>query len=413
MMMYYKLRNDILRRDEDILQFYYKSIGLIVKKRRKELKLTQEFVAKGICSNTYVSKIENNQIDVNKENLYMIMEKINLPMESISFPEEMLDYLIKSLECFFYKDLDGFTQLYQEMEKYQYGVLIFISRMGYHILKEDYQKAEKIHDDMYHYLSSLEDFGFSAFLIYSCFYNIGIGNFIKARKLVESLETRMPSSQIFNGLLEYAKFLIFGNIHLFNKSRDSLAICSGIFMNTENIRRINDLFVWKNVFAIYEDESVHIPFNHSRLDYLFGYEKNVYLLTLLINNSRPRKLLKYFDNGNWLYQLGYYFVAKKMLENNKISEYEKYLKIIQEEHYRTNCPFDLGNMLILQERDQMIEFKDYLINVVLPYIYKKQNVFFMHKVTELIVDILSKNKRYKDSLSYYRKNQERIVMIQQ
>ena len=40
----------------------YQEIGTFIKKRRKDLNMTQDMISNGICSISYLSKIENNQI---------------------------------------------------------------------------------------------------------------------------------------------------------------------------------------------------------------------------------------------------------------------------------------------------------------------------------------------------------------
>ena len=40
----------------------YADIGSFIKKKRKEMQVTQDEISNGICSVSYLSKIENNQI---------------------------------------------------------------------------------------------------------------------------------------------------------------------------------------------------------------------------------------------------------------------------------------------------------------------------------------------------------------
>ncbi len=410
--MEYRLRNDLIRRDGEIVQFYYKSIGLIIKKRRKKLNYTQEYLAKGICSNTYISKIENNQIEVNRESLMLIMEKMDLPKNSVSFPEDMVRYLEKSILLFFYKDLDEYKKLFDEIDKFECGVLIEVCRIGYYVLTEQYKKARIIHNEIYQYLNSMENFGFSVFLLYSAFYNIGIGDYKQAKLILESFKDIKQSNEMILGLCSYAKFLLYGHINLFNYSRDALSTAQQIFNSYENIRRIEDIMVWKKVFSIYEGISTKVKFVNHNFDSSLAYERNTYLLINLISDKDSNESIKYFDKNNWLYLAGCYFVAKRHLLNNKIDEYNYYKNEINSKHYINASPIDFVIMLKLLEQKLEMRFKDYLVNVVLPYVNKIQNIYFMNLVTKKIATILSNKNRYKDSLSYIRKNEAKIASIQ-
>ena len=56
----------------------YQEIGSFIKKKRKELNVTQDVISNGICSISYLSKIENNQIIPNKYYVKEIMGKLDV-----------------------------------------------------------------------------------------------------------------------------------------------------------------------------------------------------------------------------------------------------------------------------------------------------------------------------------------------
>ncbi len=411
----YKLRNDLIRRHEAIVKYYKKTIGQAIKKARGNLDMTQESLANGICSNTYISKIENNQIEANRENLLLIMEKMNMAPESIVFPEDMVGYLEDSLLYFFYKEKERYAALFKEVEKYEVAVLIQICKLGYHVLMEEYDKAEPINDEIYQYLDSLEDFGLNSFLLFSCFYNIGIGNFKTAKAIIDRIDVKHHTSGLKSGLYHYANFLIYGNIYRFNKSRESLYHCQHIFFSNEARSRYDDLSAWKSIFSIYEGEESKTHFD--RYDYanFCSKERNYFLLVNLLKSDEQEKILQYFDKNQWYYQAGCFIVAKKFLSRDNRNKYEFYLNEIKESSPRNfeDNPIDFANLLTLFENGSRMQYKDYLANVCLPYANKIQNLFFMNCLTYEISEILAENKRYKDSLTYIRKNMQKVQSIQE
>ncbi|XMB72728.1 helix-turn-helix transcriptional regulator [Mycoplasmatota bacterium WC30] len=402
----------LIRRREEMYNFYYRGIGDRVKKRRKQLRLTQESLAKGICSNTYISKIENNKIVINKEHLFLIMERMGLPIDHIGFPEKMLEYLEKSIRLFFYKDLESYKELYEEVSKYEYGILVFIVRLGYYILFEDFENAQTIYNDMYRYLSSLEDFGFATFLIYGCFYNVGINDFQTARIILESIKDNMHNDEMLFGLYSYLKFVVYGNLNLINYSRDALDVARNVFMSYGNTNRMNDTLVISNTFKAIEGSYKTINFEINQLSSLTKSERNYYLIILGHSSGKILEYLDYLDPKGDNYLTGLYLKANYLFNNKKFDEYKEVKKEINDLHYQHKAQLDFGNILKLEEDSDKSFLKDYLINYVLSYAVRIQNIYIMKEITNQIVDILANKKRYKDALNYYRKCEATIYKLQ-
>ncbi|MFC7320000.1 helix-turn-helix domain-containing protein [Halobacillus campisalis] len=67
-------------------------IGSLIQNRRKELKLTQEELSNGICSITYISKVENNNIQPHKEILDYLLERLSIdPKDLALFDSETMN----------------------------------------------------------------------------------------------------------------------------------------------------------------------------------------------------------------------------------------------------------------------------------------------------------------------------------
>ncbi|MBD7944400.1 MULTISPECIES: tetratricopeptide repeat protein [Psychrobacillus] len=64
------------------------SIGLIIKQERLNRNIKQTVLAKGICSTSYLSKIENNSTMPSKEVMEPLLDRLNLMLEEISQEEE-------------------------------------------------------------------------------------------------------------------------------------------------------------------------------------------------------------------------------------------------------------------------------------------------------------------------------------
>lgn len=69
-------------------------IGEKIQYRRKELGLTQEELCKGICSITYLSKLENNKLETKEDLLILLCERLGLKVDDL-LKNEYSDYMSK------------------------------------------------------------------------------------------------------------------------------------------------------------------------------------------------------------------------------------------------------------------------------------------------------------------------------
>jgi len=407
-----KLEADIKRRKEEMYQFYYKGIGISIKKQRTALKLTQEALAKGICSNTYVSKIENNAIAVNKENLYLLMEKMKMPPESIVFPETMVDIMLEAFSCFQKKDFDRYEEIYNEIGKYQFGILIQLTRLGYHVLNGNVEKAKPLYQELFRYLCSLEQFGLTIFVIYSCWYAILTCDYKLAKRTLETAGDHLFRNREMLAMCHLIEFIVYGHLYLFNSAKSSYNLARTLFMESNNIARISEMMLYKNLFALFEGRLTENNIIFAELRYLAPLQRNYLLATMALGSNEPMLYEPHFDK-NTEYYLEYLFIlALHYQKAGQKEEFEQTKKALSDNHYRLKPPFDYLNMLQLMQSNQTLEYKEYLSQIVLPYVTLKQNIHLIVKVTDAIVMILEKRKRYKDALAYQEKCKKTINKLQ-
>lgn len=94
-----------LKKRKEYKHYEIKPIGSAIRLRRKELKMTLEEGAEGICSISYLSKLENNQIDPNLDFVDQLVDRFDLK-EQIKFDIERYE-----------QDLIELTDLMLNLEK--------------------------------------------------------------------------------------------------------------------------------------------------------------------------------------------------------------------------------------------------------------------------------------------------------
>ena len=65
------------------------NIGLLIKMARIQQNMKQVSLAKGICSTSYLSKIENNQTIPSEDVLQLLLERLELDYEDLSTEQEL------------------------------------------------------------------------------------------------------------------------------------------------------------------------------------------------------------------------------------------------------------------------------------------------------------------------------------
>lgn len=407
-----KINYEITRIKDRFCQFYYRGIGQVIKRRRLELKMTQETVAMGLLSNTYLSKIENNQIVANRDHLYLIMERMDIDINKISFPEEMWDYLQESIKLFFYRDLKNYKVLIDKLNDYNFSILLQIIKLGYYTLNGDYENAKPIYNEIYRYLVNLEEYGFSVFLVYSSFYNIAVNNFKNARILIERVENHFQNDEMMYGLLNHAKFMVYGNLHLTTTASEAGQLAINIFNKYSNISRLNEIYLFKQVFTVYDGNFKDFHLNLQTLDFVSDKDANIYLIIIASQSEEPLKYLEHLRKEKNTYLLGLFYKAKWLLASNRIDEYKIIYNQINDLHYEYQSRIDYCNILKLMKNEEDSILKEYLIDTVLPFATEKQSIYFMQVITKIIVDTLSKKKRYKDALTYRKKLDDSVLSFQ-
>jgi len=394
------LRLKIEKRRQEMYDYYYRSMGEKIKRTRIEKDLTQEVLAKGICSNTYISKIENNKIAANKEQLFLLMERMGIETDKIGFPEMMVESLELSYEYFFYRDVESYQKLMEKLDIYDYGVLIFVVRLGYHVLTEDYVQAKLIYDDMYRYLDTLEEYGFAIFMIYGCFYNVGIHDYRSARMILETLGDKMRTSEFLYALYHYLRFIIYGRLHNFNQSKEAMVIVTQLFIVHNNTKRIAELMMYSTMFKIYENAECISLKRHDFLLNLTATQKNAYLIMISEVADNPLMYLSQLDVQGDYYLDGVFLKTLQYLKTEDKKNFEKYRKTLNDLHYQYNAKIDYLHLLELIQNNDENQLKEYLINYILPYLDEYQHLYFYRKTSNWISDILQKKNQYKHALFY-------------
>lgn len=150
------------RRKEDLV-YEAKPIGSAIKMRRKELKMTLEEGSEGICSVSYLSKLENNQIECNEQFLEKLLERFSIKEDYASPDPSYQKDLNHLLESLFHHDVFEIDLDSSYHDRIDHQALLL--RMGYHFTRKEYQKTQIIYDDIKSLMTVLSDLEFSLIIL--------------------------------------------------------------------------------------------------------------------------------------------------------------------------------------------------------------------------------------------------------
>lgn len=140
-----------------------KPIGSTFKIRRIELKMTLEETAEGICSISYLSKLENNLIEPNELFVRLLRIRLNLKEEDEIDSSTYQSDLERLLECMLSEEIPSTDLIYKYRDHLDQQSLLIM--MCYHSLTKNQFDALKAYDKLKTFIPSLNDFEATMFSI--------------------------------------------------------------------------------------------------------------------------------------------------------------------------------------------------------------------------------------------------------
>lgn len=142
-----------------------KIIGIEVKRRRLALSKTLETISAKICSISYLSKVENNNIKTNKNCLAEICEKVDLTEEQINLLMNFKETLKEILKAYLNNNIsfiDSIINSGQGFENYRYQIIKFV----YYLSHKNIEEANNLYSTIIKLTSTMSDFDLYIFSLF-------------------------------------------------------------------------------------------------------------------------------------------------------------------------------------------------------------------------------------------------------
>ncbi|WP_442599388.1 tetratricopeptide repeat protein [Neobacillus sp. D3-1R] len=312
--------------------------GPLIKYFRTQKGLTQKELAKGICSISHLSKIENNAKDANKETIHLLLERLEIDKNEISAKDERIKGLLNSLNekinFFQKKEVDLVFKELEEMEDiipFSTSLYLYeLNKYRYFLFKGDIKVAEQQESLLNKQRKNFSQHERYLFQHYNAVCLIMKGQYKKADQVLESL---MPSNSydFIAGEFLYHRALIKSSLeepdHAIYYGKKALQT----FMNEHNfIRILHSLML------------LGINYTHAKIyDEALGCFQHLMRNAELLNESQI--LPHVYHNIGFLkgkmknYHDALYFYGKSLeLQSTDSSHYPMTLYSIGETHYLLN-----------------------------------------------------------------------------
>lgn len=411
------LKNRLYKRSEqNDNKSDYKDIGNFIKKRRKELKITQDEVTEGICSISYLSKIENNQIVPNNYYVREIMEKLDVDEVVYTNSLREKEYLQRLLNAYYYMNDEEIKNMYEEIKNIEHNYLINLCKLGYTVyfnLTDDNQYVMMLE----HLINNMDDFEVGLYLYFAATYFVYNEKYRVAMELIQlSKELRIHSNKL-DGLIYELSYIIKQKLLIKNCSSEDYVNAITNFTTSNNLRKIINMSL-ERVECIIDENPLKASrlLNTVRVSFLDEENKDRFHY---LNAVICKELKRYSDAAMHLNKIGgdslNYF--RKMVLLLEICKLEKDFKMADEiiEIIKDFAPHksDIRNKVHFHYMISItqLERKEYLRDIAIPFSIQVEDYRSLKKYTDDIIEICVENSRYKEAIQYYNKYQREMNKI--
>ncbi|QED47019.1 helix-turn-helix transcriptional regulator [Cytobacillus dafuensis] len=409
-------------------------IGSRIKYYRINANLTQEELCKGVCSPSYLSKVENNNMEPSEDILRLLCERMKISLNTIrNFDENEIG---KKIENWYEllkvnTDKEILNKEYEELnslfisQKDSYQALKFkIFNIKYFIKTEEFAKIDTLLHALTKYQSTM-----SSDLLFFYYYFSGMGYYVQSNfceaeeQLLQSLEkiqsfTKHSDTYDYEiSDIFYYLSLCYGKLHQTHRTKEfalkSLRIADKILDHLKQIKLyvilgINEGRTKSYSKAIeYYEKAIKIAkaINHDSYTGIINHNLG-YLYSL---QDKSLDAIVYYHKS--LHYIPEYRVNRLIItyfclarEYKKIKQHKEMKEVIKkarsilskDEEYKHHF-----NMLELQINDSIFENRQY-IKEVIDFFTKKNQWIYVMEYAEILAISLESNFQYKEAVKLYK-----------
>lgn len=396
------------KENEDKLE-KFELFAQIIKKQRKKFKLTLNKASEGICSVSYLSKMENNLLNnVEEDFMLRLCDRMNVDYKSIVSGDNLCSMEMLAF-CYLKGDNTKIKEFYQSINKDIDNVKTDLIKGFYYLVIKDFDGLNEIIGSIYEVSSTMTSAEYFMFLILVQEYYILNFKMDKALETYYELDKMGCRFRLINYLIAYQGLRIFfhkNDYFNFMKCYCKIASLHDIVLPSE-IHEVSRL-MRACISVKYGEEYILDS------EFLYGYSYNKhydmeikYLKLMLLFNLGKYDIVKDFIREQKYEQLRF-----KVLENFA-AFYSGDFNICETEEVSNNY-HEVFNMFLSEYymvKSSNLTNKETI--AVLKKIRKFEDEYQHHLYNDFIYAVLSSlytsSTLYKESMNYLKKNLNRVI----
>lgn len=395
----------------------YQDVGSLIKERRKELKLTQELISNGICSISYLSKIENNQISPNEFFVQEIMEKLDVDKSVYQKTIDDHYYLEEMISHIFYDKQCDSKLLFEEIKGFPHNIVFNICKLGYishHFLWDDDQFVMMLEL----LIQNMSEIELKAYLVFAIMYNVSNSSYKQALDLYMTFKEVNMKHDMLDALANEYAYRIHQELNVNLSSYKEFDIALNLYQKSNNFRRaiqlklqhVSYLIEQHHVIAIEALETVnkdtlsesHLDVYHillAKIKFIEGFYKDA---TLVLSNIKDTSK-NFYEKMVLLYEIC-------LKESDESMKHEIAEIIANIPHDKLKIKAKIYYHFLLQSTRQ--DRKEYLREIAIPFSVKVGDMKSLYMYTDVIMDLCIDASRYKEATLHYKKYKKEVGKIQ-
>ncbi|WP_186578639.1 helix-turn-helix domain-containing protein [Aquibacillus kalidii] len=415
-----------------------KNLGALIKYQRKSQKLTLQELAKGICSVSYLSKIENGNTKCSEEVTELLLERLGIhPGTMINETEEnnkktvlqrwygtILDQALQAASIQYKQLHEGLGQI----NNLELNILFQLFTLRYYLLIKDYQKIESS-------LQSLNSIYSTFTNMHKYFYHKFVGLYeYTYGKQTKAKDSYLIALELFRDeyldeqLIEKEKADLYFVIALNEYRLFNYSLC--MYYTQQAIQFFNEQFQYKRCIDCY----IILGLTYKQISQ-FDQAKKQFNLAINAANELEDKSVKgmayqnlgnlYYKKGDFKEALTNYILSYKCKKNAstkaKLFSVISIIKVY--DHLKetsniikwtrtgidlldeTNDPDYISMHYILfvykyKTENNLQQMQRMLIDYALPHFIEKEQFQYSYEFATLLADLLGSKQKYKQAYHY-------------
>ena len=361
-------------------------------------------MAKGICSISYLSKLENNAIKPSEDYVKALLERVDVKYEEISkqnFDEE----LNLAIKLYFYQEHIKIKELYENINNNHFDsrvamikCLILLKEKRYEEFKEIIAELDEIKNTFIGRQAIVLIYLVSEYYIKQSQYNLAYYYLMCLRKIeIDSYELRK--------LIEEGRLLASFHLNKFSDVYQSYSLIrSDEVLGYPQSRKVKNSLIMKIVVSMSNDNDVEEVENLLEKENWILEEDDVLYLVLLnfVKMKMYQKViniaeeLKVFNKDCFLSLYGY-CIDQLNFDSKKKTFLEKLDDLVEENISKVHLMY-LNYLKIKFNDERSYELFEYLRYEAIPYFSTHQHILYNECFNKKYVELLMKLSRYKEAV---------------